>query len=369
MVKLIYIFILFTVFVSQNTFGQPYHIQGQIAGLGNETVYLVDLGQFYHLKDKDIVLDSCVGQGDRFEFSGTVSHASLVAIKVPSLTNQYLQFVLESGDTEIKGSIGRLFGSSVKGGHENENFVKQKQVSSRHIWTRNALADSLSANKANEKRESELRQQYDSLTRATAIAEKQFILDHPTSFASLLLVNNMFHFSQPSDTIEKYLSALDPELLENPDAVTLKDKTRIAQSGVQRMPDFIMPDPDGKYVNSNQYLGKLTVVNFWATWCVPCLEKLPQLKALYNRYSDKINFLSISLDRDRSAWKKTLQNKQIPGDHLCDGQAGRSPTMIGFDIRAIPRLFVFDELGRTLFDSEHTTSSLEDFLEKEMSDQ
>ncbi len=63
-------------------------------------------------------------------------------------------------------------------------------------------------------------------------------------------------------------------------------------------PDFVLPDLKGKPVNSKSFLGKITVVNFWATWCGYCRLEIPQLNQLHKKYKDKgVRIVGISLDK------------------------------------------------------------------------
>ncbi len=52
--------------------------------------------------------------------------------------------------------------------------------------------------------------------------------------------------------------------------------------------DFSYPDLDGKIHHLSDYLGKWVVVNYWATWCPPCLEEMPELEVFHNNYKDKL---------------------------------------------------------------------------------
>ncbi|HEX2385650.1 MAG TPA: TlpA disulfide reductase family protein, partial [Candidatus Binatia bacterium] len=52
-------------------------------------------------------------------------------------------------------------------------------------------------------------------------------------------------------------------------------------------PDFTVVDPAGKKVSLKDYRGKLVLLNFWATWCVPCREEMPAMERLYEQYKNK----------------------------------------------------------------------------------
>jgi peroxiredoxin len=77
-------------------------------------------------------------------------------------------------------------------------------------------------------------------------------------------------------------------------------------------PDFKLKDPDGKTVELKQFRGKPVLLNFWATWCAPCKEEMPELEQLYRQYKDQgLVVLGVSVDDPTSV-------KQVP-DLLKEG--------------------------------------------------
>jgi peroxiredoxin len=67
---------------------------------------------------------------------------------------------------------------------------------------------------------------------------------------------------------------------------------------LSKAPDFVLKDLKGKNYRLSEHIGEgPIVINFWATWCVPCIEELKQMKRIYKKYSGKgVQFLAISID-------------------------------------------------------------------------
>ncbi|BEG99867.1 TlpA disulfide reductase family protein [Bacteroides sedimenti] len=78
-------------------------------------------------------------------------------------------------------------------------------------------------------------------------------------------------------------------------------------------PDFIRKSISGKTVKLSDYKNKTYVLlDFWASWCVPCLKEMPKMKEIYKKYRDKgLNIIGVSLDRDRNSWSKAVQKNGL----------------------------------------------------------
>lgn len=76
-------------------------------------------------------------------------------------------------------------------------------------------------------------------------------------------------------------------------------------------PDFTVSDGQ-KTVTLSQFRGKPVLLNFWATWCPPCVEEVPSLVALQQQVGDKVTIVAVSMDQDESAYK-AFTAKHMPG--------------------------------------------------------
>lgn len=105
----------------------------------------------------------------------------------------------------------------------------------------------------------------------------------------------------------------------------------------------------GQEVELSSYKGKVLYIDFWASWCVPCIKEFPNSKALQEHYKDspELVFLYISLDDEKDAWETALEKHQPQGEHFwVPGFNEEVPKY--FDINAIPRYVLIDKQGKII---------------------
>ena len=98
--------------------------------------------------------------------------------------------------------------------------------------------------------------------------------------------------------------------------------------------------------------GKVVVVDFWATWCPPCVAALPQMKELHQKYSPKgVVFVGISLDRSKDDLAKFIQDNQIPWKQTFTGKVWQDPTAQQYKVESIPNVWVIGADGNVVAES------------------
>jgi thiol-disulfide isomerase/thioredoxin len=106
------------------------------------------------------------------------------------------------------------------------------------------------------------------------------------------------------------------------------------------LPEFHATTMDGEPVGLDELSGKTVVLDFWATWCAPCVEGFPALRKIDERYGDDVVVLGINMDwsddLSTDALREWIAAQNVPGDHVHDGQAWDSELVKAFGVREIP---------------------------------
>jgi thiol-disulfide isomerase/thioredoxin len=130
-----------------------------------------------------------------------------------------------------------------------------------------------------------------------------------------------------------------PELPEPAQAVAMP-KTMVA---------FSLPDLDGKQRNINEWIGKVVLLNFWATWCPPCLEEIPLFIRTQEKYGARgLQIIGVAIDKTEDVNK--FQESNVINYPILVGQEEVMPLMqqYGNRIGSLPYSVVMDRQGRVL---------------------
>ena len=130
-----------------------------------------------------------------------------------------------------------------------------------------------------------------------------------------------------------------------------KEATRVGEPGIinigQQAPDFALKDENGKVVKLSDFRGKLVFLNFWATWCPPCVDEAPDMEALKKALKDKpFQMLAVSIDVDWDVVKRFNQQYNVSIPALLD--PGQQVARGLYKITGQPETFLISANGSVL---------------------
>jgi thiol-disulfide isomerase/thioredoxin len=140
------------------------------------------------------------------------------------------------------------------------------------------------------------------------------------------------------------------------------DNTEISPGKIRNglpAPDFTLYNADGKEISLSAFKGKTVMLDFWGTWCGPCIQLIPELKALYEKYQAKdFVILGVANDKDFEKWKNVLKTKQMVWPNLIDTD---EKIVNLYNISAFPTLILIDKNG-VIIESKATKQFVENYL-------
>jgi len=280
------------------------------------------------------------------------------SLKIDGVRGETSVFI-EPGVIHVELFKDSIHKSKVEGTYNNSVFNDYKKQYQKKIQAINAVkSEFLNSNKDAEGLK-ELQKKGDSLRVQLENFGYEFIETNNNSDFSLFILDGLTNqkgfdvelASKAFKSIEASIKTknesnqlISDRIRQKIESNSNKQKIKI---GMQA-PDFTAPNPQGKQITLSEIKGKVTIVDFWASWCKPCRIENPNLVKLYEKYHSKgLEIISVSLERanQKDIWIEAITKDQLNWYNVSNLKFWQDPIAETYSVNSIPATFILDENG------------------------
>lgn len=309
-----------------------YVIKGEIEGLSG-MIYLADAAGM----ESNTPLDSVRVEEGKFRFEGTAAMPDMVYIHngsqqaIPFFTEVFA----EPGTITLKGSLENPTSITATGTPSNDANAAFKQQFAQ-------LIERYYAPETTDEDRTEIEEEADEMTR-------EAVEENKNNYFGVMLFTSQMTYDMSGKEIIEAIESFPAELQrtklltkarENAEA---RMRTEIGQPYI----DIVQNNPDGQPVSLKSVIetegNRYVLIDFWASWCRPCMGEVPYLLATYEKYHSKgFEIYGVSFDSGRDEWVAAIEKKGMNWIHVSDVARFDNQAARDYAVQGIPSNFLID---------------------------
>lgn len=324
-----------------------YKIQGSVSGMEDgDTLYITSDMQ------TGIPSDTLVVKDGKFTFESETDSVYLAMVYYAARNEINAPFFVEPGTITI--SLSETVGMSRVGGTKCNNEWQKLNDSVMAIGKEiNHIAEHIYGNTVSEEEQKKGMEKIDKLNkRFSDIVVNAAEENIDNEFGYFLLVyypEEVINNATRARLIEKLPDAMKqrPGIQDIKKSIEASAKT----SEGSTINDFSQATPEGSQLSIMEEIrkNKVTIIDFWASWCGPCRQEMPIMVEMYDKFKDSgLGIVGISLDQDKDDWMMAIDRLGIKWPQMSDLKGWDNAAAQQFNITGIPHTIVVDNTGKIL---------------------
>ncbi|WP_346880802.1 TlpA disulfide reductase family protein [uncultured Algibacter sp.] len=344
-----------------------YTIDGSVKGIDNVFIKLVETGSIDEVNKN--VIDSTKIINGAFSFKGKAASVDMVNLVIDSKYQG--RFMLENSPIDIEIDVTQLEGRNtsfipkVSGSKSHDLFAaiedKGKTIMEEEKYKPLEEIRELFAKAQKSDNKDDLIKAQDKQKELAALSQDRmdrykknkidFVRNNPNSPVAVYILGFQYSEGRMTKTELKEFYNLFKGDAKNTDFyknhITKVYKDNFENLGIGNMvPDFTLNTVDGKPFTLSHVESKYTLVDFWASWCVPCRKSFPHLKELRTKYQTKgFKIVGIGTADEEDKWRKAIKEDQTPWIHVFDTNEKRAYGQVAkkYGVPHLPTTFLIDK--------------------------
>jgi peroxiredoxin len=344
MKKLIYV-LLGVVLMTACETKQKAVVKGTLKNFGNGEIYFVKSGD-----EKNI--DTVKVNNDAFEYSTELTEPTVYMVNFgPEQQPGFL--ILENGNTSLSYEMGNMTSLEVKGGKEQDVYNRFLSECRPIFQQMDSIGNVAMAHEEDAELLAKLQQYFYTLDEQLKGKQLSFIQNNKQHYATAFIAVNYLNEKMDKNVtdVDNLYNLFDEKIKSSYYGTKLREMANQMKgtSPGQPAPDFTLNDPSGKPVSLSSFKGKITLLDFWASWCGPCRGENPNVVAAYQKYHNKgFDILAVSLDEEKEAWLKAIEKDRLTWTHVSDLKGWASSAAALYGIQSIPANYLLDKEGKII---------------------
>lgn len=322
-----------------------YEIKGEIKGLENDTLEMgiMEEAGMHALKVK--------ASYDKFEYKGISTRPFTVFAQVlGKRKNGDFVFFLDKGTINISGDIKALDDTKVMGTPINDEYSAGTTKEFIFYKKRDSIYKAAKDLDKESEEYKHLMTSADSVMELLQVFRTDYIEHHTASMFSAMSLYVM-QDNVPVAQLERLYKSLQPPaselgMLANlPERIKAKKASEVGATA----PGFSLKDMNGKVINLADYKGRYVLLDFWASWCVPCRAESAGLVKAYQKFKGKqLEIISVSSDTKDASWRKAINDDKLEWIHICDFKGLGNQIAAEYGVQPIPDNFLISPDGKII---------------------